>query len=445
MNSTQISCINDFFRQIDGVYKYAVMRNADELPFENHSNDIDILIDRSSYREFEKLMQGIFRMHGFGRVERTSFHGIECYTFFNLAGQKPFSLKIDLFFNIEGGGVLYYTFDKIITYRVKNSNGVYVFGKDVESFITAVKTLSAGGCLKEKYLDDFLKNDFDSDHELYRACPSSKLREYMHEIRVSRKNPSFISRRKIIVETLMQNIRYGCIGAVRRFFYHYKLELGRCFSNNGFVVFVGPDGAGKTSLIERLKNDSRDIFRSPVSRFSINHHRPHLLKNISDLFKKTISEKEVENRINIPHSGRRSGSLVSFFKLVYYAVDYSVGFAIKIYPLRRANSYLIFDRYYYDFIVDQERSAINLSKKICLVIYLFFIPKPCAVFFIRVEPAVAHSRKAELSVGAIRKINTRYEELSTEVKGFVVIDNHDFEKAYEKLLSSYIKAISIAF
>ncbi|MDA7728520.1 hypothetical protein N8858_06585, partial [Flavobacteriaceae bacterium] len=90
------------------------MRNANELPYDNFSNDVDILIDESKYGAFEVSMKNVFLDHGFERVERTSYHGIECYTFYNIQNLKPYSLKIDLFFNIEGGGVRYFDFKDVI-------------------------------------------------------------------------------------------------------------------------------------------------------------------------------------------------------------------------------------------------------------------------------------------------------------------------------------------
>ena len=63
------------------------MRNASELPFDNFSNDIDILIKETSFQSFEYEMKIIFLKHNFKRFEHTKYHGIECYTFYNIENE----------------------------------------------------------------------------------------------------------------------------------------------------------------------------------------------------------------------------------------------------------------------------------------------------------------------------------------------------------------------
>ena len=200
------------------------------------------------------------------------------------------------------------------------------------------------------------------------------------------------------------------------------------------MVFVGPDGSGKTTLIEKLKEDSFEIFRSLPNRFQVFHHRPHFLRNISQLFKRKMSDEEVFDINFNPHSGKQSNSLVSFFKLIYYSCDYFLGYLSKILPLQRQNKFVIFDRYFYDFIVDQKRSALYVPRKLAILLYMILIPKPNKIFFIKVDPQEAHIRKNELSVEMISEINNKYDLLVKELINFKIIPNDNLEVAYNELL-----------
>lgn len=442
MHKIERDCLVDFFDEINQNFEYVVMRNADELPFDNFSNDIDILINKSNYKSFEKEMKKIFLKNGFDRLERTSFHGIECYTFYNIQNEIAYSLKIDLFFNYEGGGVLYYKYEDVIKFKTKNANGISVFDNKTEGFLTVLKTLAAGGIPKEHYLNAFLSYNSGDKNELLDKCTSASLKKHITKIIKTRVCTNPISRRKITFESFLNNFKNNPFKSVERLFYHYKTEISRGFKKQYMVVFVGPDGSGKSSLIDELVSNSKSIFRSKNSRFEVFHHRPHILPNISQIFKKEMNEKETFDLNFNPHSDKQSNSIISFFKILYYILDYILGYFIKLIPLQRENKFVIFDRYYYDFIVDQKRSALSVNKNLAIWLYKIFIPKPNKIFFIKVDAQSAHDRKKELSVKAIEEINSEYDNLSQRINNFIIIPNINFEEAKNNLIKNYILLIT---
>ena len=196
MTEIEKNCLVEFFNSINEKFEYVVLRNANELPYENFSNDIDILVDENNFLEFEQNMNKILISNGFERVERTSFHGIECYTFYNIKNEIN-SLKIDLFFNVQGGGVKYYDFKDIIIYKEKTENDIFVLKNEIEYFLTALKTIAAGGKLKEKYLNNFLESSIKETHTLYKNLKSKKLYSYLSEIKTSKKNKKAITKPRI--------------------------------------------------------------------------------------------------------------------------------------------------------------------------------------------------------------------------------------------------------
>ena len=111
-------------------------------------------------------------------------------------------------------------------------------------------------------------------------------------------------------------------------------------------------------------------------------------------------------------------------------------------PLQRENKFIVFDRYFFDFIVDQKRSALNISEKVALSIYEFIVPKPNKVFFIKVDPEEAHARKKELPVEVIDEINLNYDGLTEKFNYFQIIPNKEFEKSYHEFLKKFIMVIT---
>ena len=442
MTEIERNCLIEFFNSINEKFEYVVLRNANELPYENFSNDIDILVDENHYEKFNENMERILYEHGFTRVEIASTYGLECRTFYNLNYEFPITLKIDLFFNLDGGGLTYYTFEDLNKLKVKNDNNIYVFDNKTEAFITALKVLSVGGKLKDKYLNNLIENKLASNSVLIKKCPSKEIISIINETYEKKENISQIPRKKFIYETFIYNIKRNPFLTLKKLTVHYVKEIKRLLKKQYFFVFVGPDGSGKTTLMTKLISDSKKYLRSNSSRISTFHHRPHLFKNISDLFKKNVSIEELEDRIHNPHNGKQSSGMVSFIKTLYYSIDYRLGFILKILPLQHKNQFIIFDRYFFDFIVDQKRSAVKLNKFIVKLIYKVLIPKPNKVFFIKVDPTEAHNRKNELPINEIKSINDKYELLTKEFNYFKVIHNDNLDHAYQNLLKEFIITIT---
>lgn len=75
-----------------------------------------------------------------------------------------------------------------------------------------------------------------------------------------------------------------------------------------------------------------------------------------------------------PHRGEKTGILSSFVRLLYYSLDYIVGYWIKVKSVTRITRIVIFDRYYTDIICDSHRSRIYLNYRILYWFGKLFIP-----------------------------------------------------------------------
>ena len=62
----------------------------------------------------------------------------------------------------------------------------------------------------------------------------------------------------------------------------------------------------------------------------------------------------------------------------------------------------VFDRYYYDFILDPIRSRISLPKKL-MGWFQALIPEPALVLCLGADPEVIHARKPELPLSEVER------------------------------------------
>lgn len=421
-------------------YKYCVLRNPEGLPFKNLSNDIDILIQKSDYRGVVAEVSKELSSFGYSRVETSSFYGIKCFTFYSY-NKTLEAIKLDFFFSFCGGGLHYLSFDEIYNKTYLNKNGIRVLEPDFESFLNALKTFLSGGKLKEKYYESLKKSDINHICDEF-----NYLGDVIKDIKKCRNGDAeFKGRRKVYIKQIFKsNIRrIGFKSTLFGIFNHAKEEYQRISTNNRFVVICGIDGSGKSTLLEKSLQDSELHFRTIKDRFILGHHRPRCMPHISDLLMKRKNDNESSVSIHEnPRSGKVSGKLVSTIKFIYYLIDYSIMFRVKHYNQLRRDKIIIYDRYYFDFLVDPERSALNLNDSLVKLAYRFFVPKPSLVIYVTVPPELAYKRKGELSISESKTLQQRYldnKEFWSENQEIV---NLDLDESIEKFRAALVYGIS---
>lgn len=107
-----------------------------------------------------------------------------------------------------------------------------------------------------------------------------------------------------------------------------------------WVVVLGPDGGGKSTLIGNLERELKGAFR----RNAVFHLMPGLLRR-----------QRNSGPITDPHGKPPRFLLASLLKLFYYLLDYNLGYWLKIRPALARSTLVLFDRYYDDLLIDPKR------------------------------------------------------------------------------------------
>lgn len=194
---------------------------------------------------------------------------------------------------------------------------------------------------------------------------------------------------------------------------HYLGDVGRnLLSRRGMMItFTGVDGAGKTTVLQHVQTILEKKYRRKVVLL---RHRPSLLPILSAW---RYGKQQAEQRAahTLPRQGRQQNLLKSLLRFSYYYLDYLLGqWYINLKYLSR-NQIVLYDRYYFDFIVDGRRSSIDLPYHLTRFLYRW-IRKPDVNIFLHAPAETILARKQELSEEAIEQLTSRYKILFNELQ-----------------------------
>ena len=211
------------------------------------------------------------------------------------------------------------------------------------------------------------------------------------------------------------------------------------FKKTKLLVFVGPDGSGKTTIIENLRLKLAQTYDVEVNHIRFNNipragNLKFFLTGLFRLkFKKRIT-KTVSN-LNDPVERYVYGPKIPLWKIIpllcYEILDYLLAYFV-LYK-KSKNSILIFDRYFYDFYTEKNWSNTPswFMKLLCAL-----APEPDFIFFMKNSPEEINKRKNELSIDDIAFVNGRTVELLRNKKNFVSLDtNHSPDEIAQSILS----------
>jgi thymidylate kinase len=194
-----------------------------------------------------------------------------------------------------------------------------------------------------------------------------------------------------------------------------------------FVVFMGPDGAGKSTVIGEVVNHLEPVFWTT----SILHLRPSLGQRTDG----------PPTPVTDPHGQVPRGQLASMLKMLYYLIDYLAGHWVRVLPKRAQASMVIFDRYYHDILVDPRRYRYG-GPEWFVRLLSHWIPQPDLFVFLDVAPEIAQARKQEVSLKETRRQCEAYRALAVGQPWHYLVDAgrsvRDVTGAVEKIIIEHM-------
>lgn len=164
----------------------------------------------------------------------------------------------------------------------------------------------------------------------------------------------------------------------------------------GWIAFVGPDGCGKSSVIEAVAAEFTPAFQKVVHF----HLRPKSLP----------ARAGGEIPVTDPHGQPVRGFGFSVAKMLYLFADYWLGYFSSVRAATVRTKLVIFDRYFYDILVDPKRVLYGGPRWLPKLLARF-VPRPDLVFLLNAKAEVLWTRKHEV----------RYEEVARQQREFLTL------------------------
>lgn len=398
--------------------EYATIKFPNTYPdLLSRNSDIDILINKG-------LSESIFKLvKNHSLVVKVSQNKKSFMNTLQLVMIDGSILSIDLIWKLKRRNIVFMDAKKALANTGTNSYGVKSLSFiDTQSYLNAFYILN-NSLVPEKYKIDKEKGAYqivknDADQDIQDVCLNKT--DLLKQLRKKREN---------------KGICY-----FRNTFYYLYDTIFRSFSKGYVITFSGVDGAGKSTIIENVKNMIEKQLRKPVV---VLRHRPSVLPIISVLFRGKKAQESFEN--TLPHSGTNKSRLSSLTRFTYYYTDYFFGqFVIFIkYTIR--GYVVIYDRYYFDFIEDSKRSNLVLSKKISLLGYKLLL-KPRFNFFLFADSTTILSRKKELDEKLINELTNNYRSLFSKLEKissttvYKTIENKEIDLTLSIVLQTLINS-----
>ena len=147
------------------------------------------------------------------------------------------------------------------------------------------------------------------------------------------------------------------------------------------LSIVGPDGAGKSTLIDALVAEG--LAGAPVLRM----RRPGVL------YRRTIPDIVVTE----PHRDPPYSQLMSLAKTAYIFVDVYLGWKLRIQPFVRRGGWVIIERGWWDIAVDPRRYRMRPHGGLLWLLGRL-LPRPDLLMVLEAPPEIVYARKTELSL-----------------------------------------------
>jgi len=410
--STKMELLGASFAALDGNHlSYCILTGCDDYPSAVNS-DVDFMVSQSELVNLPKVIATLAGDTGSSLVQVLQ-HETGAY-YFVLAkadADTVVFLHLDASSDFRRMGRLWLTAEQMFARRRYDARGFYVAADDDAFIYYLIKKIDKGTLDEPQALK--LRNLFNNAPE---AC-LARARQFWSVASGELFKRTFSTGNFIALQaslpSLAKELRASApLENIWRRTAQFAKELTRRFNRvrrptGLFVVFLGPDGSGKSSVIEQITQTMLPAFR----RSEYFHLRP---SRGSGANQKTAV-------VTDPHGQASRGFLGSTAKLIYLVGDYTLGYLLKVRWLLVRSSLVVFDRYYHDLLVDpiryRHRGPLWLVRFIGKL-----VPKPDLLILLDAPAEVLQERKQEVPYEETSRQRDAYRKLVASFPNGVIVD-----------------------
>jgi thymidylate kinase len=408
--------LRGFFGTLDRAgIRWVVLRNHEDLPHQV-GNDIDLVVHPQDRARIDGLVRTVTRELGLFllRVHRRVEYDAYDVAASDLGGRL--FLEVEVHASCEYRGRVFVDADDLVAHRRRFDGWLWALSPGMEAYALLLHAALHKGELKPKYASRLVALEAREPGELLRIASQHLGRHLGHALATVRTEPQLLALRDDLARAVDRRYRGNLwrrpSSSVRRKIRNSRLRLR---PEGLLVVFLGPDGSGKSSttdlLVDMLSNRPDAL---PV-------HRVYLGSGAMVLptrkFMKWLRARQ-RGQVKKPKQVRdvrprplRGG--------LHVMADEIVRYWLQVRPRLSPHSIVLADRYAYDvFKVNNETVQRPWFRRLATAI----IPTPDVTFFLEGDPAVIAERKQELTVAETIRQQREYRKLARLVPDFRPID-----------------------
>lgn len=439
--------LNEFIEQLkEQNLDFCILSDYKQLPEVISGDDVDFLVLGKDHQIAAETVKRVFKKFGLTYYSLHRIKGMSSHIFHfqDDNGRFVYSLKIDIKINIELRGRIFLTSEEILDLVLPYKN-FFVPSPVHQAFIGIVNTILKGKSAWEKSgskIQDALRsNERDIENLLKRIFRENTIRFIISNMSMGRIDIIDKVRRSLFWETYFVSFFRDPFRFTSNLAAHYSTEASKLFCHpNYMIALLGPDGVGKSTLIDNIRSDVSDFLKVDFDRSKSFHIRPGLFPTITTVLKK---RGHSDKRPSATYKTWQSSSFViSFIRLICFWVDYILGYLLRIMPELGSYNLVVLDRYFYDLLIDPLRYNIKLPHKLMKTLFSL-LPKPKVTFVLDAPAQVIQSRKDELTKPRIASLLNKYRNLRLEYDNIHVLDaTRPPEKLSNEVVSIFLEKAS---
>ena len=392
----RITALRSILSRIDEQgHRYAIIHHADMLESLVVS-DVDIVIDGPPEGALEGILDQSARRGDFQVVQRLHYDRPFGYYYILAIPTMPVTfLHLDVVH--DPWGTNRYLLDS--AYLLENRsllNGIWTVAPEKEAVYLTIKKVVKGKMSLETHarIRELISESSEKATRQFRRRFGPDGEKLMSELLLA-EHTEFPGKELLRLRRKL-NSPFGfpglCLGMLG-IFQEASRRLSRMTHPTGlFVAVLGPDGSGKSSLVEHVLTSLHRGYRF-TWRF---HWRPGLFRKLA-----RQGDGIRAAAATAPPARYSYGPAVSLLRYLYYLADFVLGYWLVIYPKRVRTTLVIGERWYYDVLINPVRYGFRLPGWL-LRLGGHLVPEPDLVVLLEADPAVVHLRKPELAVEEIR-------------------------------------------
>ncbi len=358
--------------------------------------DIDMIFKKQDFKNIEVILQN-FCAHYDLKLVQVLHHDLWAKNIFLFNEETTTFLNLDIYAELSRGGIEFFIEEDIFKSLDAYEN-IPIVSTEKEFISYLSKKLDKGDLSEESF--SHLKYLYDKDSlcskEIFNFFPHHQA--LLDKAFVNDDFETVANHRKDLNKALNRLKSFR----IHSFIFNQLRILKRIIYPTGMSVsFLGPDGSGKSTIIESVLNT-----RLPFRRKDYFHLKPIHIKHS----KITVHSD--------PHQYPMYSKVKSYIKIMFLIFQYNKGWINNIVPLIVRSSLVIFDRYFDDLLADHKRYRYGGSLRFIAFAKLV-IPKPELFFILTAEPEIIYDRKKEVKITELELQIGEYEAL---------VDNKIFHK-----------------